>query len=363
MNNKEAAIIQVNSFYTGAVKELLANKQASQMLIVFLFGVFALGYLAFFWWPKKKRQPYTKMSQLQRRNKLVQVKARLLIPMKFLKRLIIKESIDCRINRLWESAKKLGWSKADCEKKIPLYTELLSLVEKDPYKALACFRNRGLCYKSLENYDAAIADFTRELEIHKRRGEPAILCSDLLQECHGLKRKAESEVGDDDKSTKIREMVKFEQKLRQTGPEFEAAFEKLFSYLRDENPDIRDEASRMLADSNHGWDKLVSIYEVCLNTDTRKSILAGRVLGRKIDGGKKDIIHAQTALMFGIKVAFTPCVCGHCGKLNVGIPVPEKGLYIGFYGQTDNKRGAYALPVLCDYCGKEFFIAWDSDPR
>jgi hypothetical protein len=110
--------------------------------------------------------------------------------------------------------------------------------------------------------------------------------------------------------------------------------------------------------------KLVSIYKECLNSDPRKSVLSGRVLGRKIDGGKGDMIHAQTAMiMFGVQVAFIPCVCGHCGKLNVGIPVPEKGLYIGFYGQTDNKRGAYALPVLCDYCGKEFFIAWDNDPR
>ena len=312
---------------------------------------------------EKDRRKYIETGKLQRGDKSVQIKERLFAPIKSLKKLIIKETTDDRINRLWENAKKLGWSKDDCEKKIPLYTEILDLTENNSQES-ACLRNRGLCYKSLGNYDAAIADFARELEIHKRRGEPAIICSDLLQECRGLKRKAEAEAGDDTKSTKIREMAKLKLKLRQTGPEFETAFEKLFSYLRDENPDIRDEASRMLADSNHGLKKLVSIYEDCLNTDPRKSILAGRVLGRKIDGGKEDMIHAQTAMiMFGVQVAFTPCVCGCCGKLNVGIPVPKNGLYIGFYGQTDNKRGAYALPVLCDYCGKEFFIAWDTDPR
>jgi hypothetical protein len=68
-------------------------------------------------------------------------------------------------------------------------------------------------------------------------------------------------------------------------------------------------------------------------------------------------------MFFGIPVAFAPCVCGHCGEVNDGIPVPEKGLYIGYYGQKDTERGAYTLPVLCDFCGKTFFIAWDTDPR
>lgn len=51
------------------------------------------------------------------------------------------------------------------------------------------------------------------------------------------------------------------------------------------------------------------------------------------------------------------------GAQNIGIPVPERGLYIPFYGQSDNTRGVYTLPVLCDYCGKEFFIAWNDEPR
>jgi tellurite resistance protein len=170
-------------------------------------------------------------------------------------------NIENHINMLWDSAKKLGWSKSDCEKKILLYTELLGFVKKDSQTSV-CFRNRGLCYKSLENYDAAIVDFTSEMEIHKKQGEPALLCSDLLQECRGLKRKAEAEAGDDNKSKIIREMVQLERNLIQTGPAFEAAFEKLFSYLRDKNPDIRDEASRMLADNNHVLKNLVLPHDI-----------------------------------------------------------------------------------------------------
>jgi hypothetical protein len=274
-----------------------------------------------------------------------------------------KPNIGDRIKHLWENANKIGWSKSDCEKKIQIYTELLGLVEKDSDDASASFRNRAVCYRGLEKYDEAITDLTCELEIHKRRGKPVLLCNYILQECRGLKRKAEAKVGSDTKSRKIREMVQLVRNLRQTGAEFEAAFQSLFSYLHDKDPDIREEASRILADSENGPQKLVSIYESCIDTDSRKSVLAGRVLGRWADAGKGEMIHAVIARAYGIQAAFTPCVCAHCGKLNIGIPVPEGGLYIPFYARKDDKSATYALPVLCDYCGKEFFIAWDSDPR
>ena len=178
------------------------------------------------------------------------------------------------------------------------------------------------------------------------------------------KQKAKIEASGGPKAEKIRQMEELGHRLRGTGAEFETAFENLFLDLRDEDADIRAEAARRLGDSPNAMRKLTSIYQDCLDSDPRKSILAGRVLGRKIDAGSQKMIHAQTSMiMFGIQVAFTPCVCGHCDKLNVGIPVPEKGLYIGFYGQEDDKKGVYPLPVLCDYCGKEFFIAWDEDPR
>ena len=134
--------------------------------------------------------------------------------------------------------------------------------------------------------------------------------------------------------------------------------------MENKDPDVRAEASKLLAHSPKAISKLISGYREFIDRDPRKSVLAGRVLGRKMDGGKEDMIPSQVAMMlYGVPIAFTPCVCGHCSKLNIGIPVPEKGLCIGFYGQKDDKQAAYALPVLCDYCGKKFFIAWDSDPR
>jgi len=144
----------------------------------------------------------------------------------------------------------------------------------------------------------------------------------------------------------------------------DAAFESLFTDLENDDPDVRAEASRLLADVPNARRKLICLYQGNLNSNPRKSILAGRVLGRKISAGGREMIHAETSsIMFGIEVAFAQCTCGHCGRLNVGIFVPEGGLYTPFYSQRDDKNCVYVLPVLCDFCGKQFFIAWDSDPR
>ena len=177
------------------------------------------------------------------------------------------------------------------------------------------------------------------------------------------RRKAEITAEGGPVAEKLREMEETAGKLWRK-EEFESAFESLFSDLQNETADVRAEASRKLAKNQNAMQKLISIYQQNSQSNPRKSVLAGRVLGRKIDAGKQDMVHAQTSsIVFGINVAFTPCVCGHCGKLNVGIPVPEGGLYTPFYGQENDQNCAYSLPVICDHCGKEFFIAWDSDPR
>ena len=66
--------------------------------------------------------------------------------------------------------------------------------------------------------------------------------------------------------------------------------------------------------------------------------------------------------MFGIPVSFIPCFCIHCGHLNRGIAAPPNAPVVGYYHQTDDK-GVHTVPVLCDKCGKEFFVAWDKDPN
>ena len=174
------------------------------------------------------------------------------------------------------------------------------------------------------------------------------------------RRKAEITAEGEAAAERFREIQEAAAKLWRAGPLFESAFASVFAALEHENANIRAEASKALAASPRATQELVVIYQQNHQSDPRKSVLAGRVLGRRFDAGRRQMIHAQaSALMFGINVAFTPCVCGHCGKLNVGIPVPERGLSSPFYGQKDGEACAYSLPVLCDHCGKEFCIAWD----
>ena len=169
-----------------------------------------------------------------------------------------------------------------------------------------------------------------------------------------------------DEFTVKKENGKLNLYLLGTGSKADSAFESLFEELQNDDPDIRAEASRLLSKNPKTIEKLVSVYQNCIDSEPRKGVLAGRVLGRNISisAGSQEIIHDETSnIWYGIAVAFTPCVCAHCGSLNLGIPVPEGGLYIGFYYQRDDEEGVYTLPVFCDYCSKEFFLAWDDDPR
>jgi len=163
---------------------------------------------------------------------------------------------------------------------------------------------------------------------------------------------------------KLQEMEQNAVKLCHEGNDFESAFAAFFDDLENESAVIRSEASRQLAENQRAVRKLINIFQENSQIDPRKSVLAGRVLGRRIDAGKQEMVHSATSYnFFGIKVAFTPCVCGFCNYPNVGIPVPEGGLNEAFYSQQDDKNCVYSLPVLCDHCGKQFFITWDRDPR
>ena len=82
-----------------------------------------------------------------------------------------EESPDERINRLWEDTRKLGWSDAEQEKALDIYTELLTLIDEQStaFNVCAILRNRAISHRSLKNYDAALEDLARELEIAQRR--------------------------------------------------------------------------------------------------------------------------------------------------------------------------------------------------
>ena len=277
------------------------------------------------------------------------------------------ESPDERINRLWEEAKGLGWSDAERETAVRIYTELLTLVDEQStaYNVCAILRNRAIAQRSLKNYDAALEDLGRELEISQRRGDHmrVMECRKITEETRDWERKAEIQAEGGHKAARLQALEAQGRKLWAEGPEFDQAFDSLFADLEDEDPDVRAEASRLLADARSGVQRLISIYQECLVSDPRRASLAGRVLGRKIAKGSDDMIHAEIGqMMYGIAASFIPCSCVHCGHLNRGIAAPPRGPWVPYYHQTDDE-GAYAIPVLCDRCGEEFFVVWDTDPR
>jgi len=276
-------------------------------------------------------------------------------------------SPDERINRLWEDARKLGWSDAEQEKAVGIYTDLLTLINEQSttYNICAILRNRAIANRSLKNYDEALKDLARELEIAQRRSDRmrVLECSKITEETEEWRRKAEIQVGGGDKATKLHAMEEQGHRLWGSGPDFDTVFGSLFADLGNSDPDVRAEASRLLADARNALQRVISIYQESLNSDPRRASLAGRVLGRKIAKGSDDMIHAQIAqMMYGISASFIPCSCVHCGHLNRGIAAPPSGPMVPYYHQSDDK-GAYAVPVLCDKCGKEFFVVWDMDPR
>ena len=143
-----------------------------------------------------------------------------------------------------------------------------------------------------------------------------------------------------------------------SGEAFATGFEKLFSYLDDKDPDIRAKAASILGDDRKAISKLMEIYQVNLNTDTRKAILGGRVVGRKLSENDKRIVRAQIAAMYiGINLPFIACICVECGNLNYGIPCPNGNAY-DFGAESSPEGFSLALPVLCDHCGEEYYVTW-----
>jgi tetratricopeptide (TPR) repeat protein len=274
---------------------------------------------------------------------------------------------DDRIKRLWEEARKLGWTDAEQEKAVGMYSELLTLVDEQStaYNVCAILRNRAIAHRSCKKYDAALGDLAREMEIAQRRGDRlrVLECGRITEETREKKWRAEIEAGGGDKAAKLRAMEEHGYGLWRSGPDFDAPFNSLLADLEHCDPDVRAEASRLLADAPNALRKIISIYEECLRSNPRRASLAGRVLGRKIAKGSDDMVHAEIArMMYGISASFLPCSCVHCGHLNRGIAAPPSGPMVAYYHQPDDK-GAYAVPVLCDKCGKEFFVVWDTDPR
>jgi hypothetical protein len=58
--------------------------------------------------------------------------------------------------------------------------------------------------------------------------------------------------------------------------------------------------------------------------------------------------------------------CQHCGKRNVASFWPQRGDWIGFHYQSEERTreqpGAFRLPISCPHCSKIWYVVWDTSP-
>jgi len=275
------------------------------------------------------------------------------------------ESVEGKIERLFAEAKALPWE--DSEKKVTIYTDLLDLITKSDTSAnpSAVYRNRGIAYRSLKRYAEAMQDFRAELDLAQRQGDRlrTMQCQQIIEETEASKRKDEIAAAGGEKAEKLQTMDRDKFMVWGEGLEADKAFDRYFADLTDADCDIRAEAARILGESPKAVQRLIAIYQSCRGNDPRRASLAGRVLGRNAAKGSDEMIHAEISrMLYGLDLSFLPCPCVHCGRINRGIPAPPRAPWVPYYHQ-DNDRGAYAVPVLCDSCGKDFYVVWDQDPR
>lgn len=141
-------------------------------------------------------------------------------------------------------------------------------------------------------------------------------------------------------------------------------FDDIFDQLTDDDPDIRADARNILAENRYVTRRLWAIHNELMETEPRRAMLAGRVLGHRLNPrGIPRVKSDVTMQKLGVPIAFVKCACAYCGHENPNIPVPPRGLDLPFRGCRDRTGTAYVLPVLCDFCGNWYYIGWRQDPR
>jgi hypothetical protein len=167
--------------------------------------------------------------------------------------------------------------------------------------------------------------------------------------------------------SKIDEMVALREKLVEFSADsvaMEVAFDELFSRLDDPDPDIRHDVRGSLASNRYSVRPLWSIYNELLDTEPRRAVLAGRAFGHRLNPhGLKQVPVGTTMLKLGVPVAFVSCACAYCGRDNPNVPVPQHALDLTYEGRRTAEGAPYALPVLCDFCGNDFSVVFNGDPR
>ncbi len=98
-----------------------------------------------------------------------------------------------RVKRLWQEAVALGNSAPDQKRALSIYTLLLTLVneQNQDFDVCSILRNRAIALRTLKQYDAALSDLTRELEIAQRNDDqdriPA--CQKMIRDTQEWKQK------------------------------------------------------------------------------------------------------------------------------------------------------------------------------
>lgn len=166
---------------------------------------------------------------------------------------------------------------------------------------------------------------------------------------------------------KIDEMVSLREKLVEFSADsqaMEVAFDELFSRLDDPDPDVRNDVKGSLASNRYSVRPLWAIYNELLNTEPRRAVLAGRAIGHRLNPrGVRRVPVGTTMTKLGLAIAFRTVACPYCGRDNHNVPVTQRGLDLACEGRRAPDGAAYALPVLCDFCGNDFFVTFDEDLR
>jgi len=270
--------------------------------------------------------------------------------------------------------KKIPFKIRDDETIVRVCTEMLALLDdnsKDPDKR-AVHTVRGDSLAALKRYDESIDDHALAVEFCRRK-KTASNTFEAGESEKRMRRVRSQRIFDslEPNSLKAVRWTSMPDPTRMQDWKYytQENLNQLLTYLGDPDPDIRaraDDLAGILPYASHRdmLDWLIAFYRQRLGADDRQTAWrALRQLGRTIFMLPGEEVPAEVSLVkWGVAAAFTSCGCPCCGFINTAIPLPPKGPFIPWYAQKE-VAGAYTLPVICDRCGREFHLCWDSSPE
>ena len=275
-----------------------------------------------------------------------------------------------RVKRLMEQATKMGVEEQTTQAICAELLEILDERSKDPDIGRVLYV-RGNSYVREQRYEEGLAEYSRAADFYLRKSDlnGILHCERQMRYLHLSRIPREAPPGSE-KAERL-QLIQLEgSRIRlEWTYSSETDLGKLMAHLGDPDPDVRAYASHRISEAPFfapeakKW--LVDYYRKCLSTDDDRAALVGRHVGSLLFMGPHDVFPADlTWLKLGKEIpkSFVTCACAHCGYLNRGIPVPPAGVVTAYFSRTD-RQGQYSVPVLCVRCSREFFVAWDADPR